>query len=208
MKTILIRTTTLPILICFFSVLACNGAAAQDLGELQLTDFTAQSRNGDVGLSWKTRSEQDVREFDVQYSRDGKYYRDLGFIPARNSINGEIYEIEYPVLYNDSAFYRLKIVDKDGRFLFTVPLLYHVNNISAFFVNPSVIDNSVMNIFLHDPFNSLEIVSTSGEVMLKQNLSGETGRITIPLATTLSAGVYVVQLKNPDKTITQKIVIN
>jgi hypothetical protein len=64
-----------------------------------------------------------------------------------------------------------------------------------------------MNIFINDPFNWLEVVSMNGTVMLKQNLSGKTGRINIPLSPDLGAGVYIVQLGNYDRTITQKVVI-
>jgi hypothetical protein len=44
-------------------------------------------------------------------------------------------------------------------------------------------------------------------VMLKENLSGKTGRINIPLSTNLGAGMYIVQLRNQDQAITQKVII-
>jgi hypothetical protein len=47
----------------------------------------------------------------------------------------------------------------------------------------------------------------NGEVMLKQNLSGKTGRFNIPISPNLSAGMYIVQLSNYDKKITQKVII-
>jgi hypothetical protein len=47
----------------------------------------------------------------------------------------------------------------------------------------------------------------NGAVLLKQNLSGKTGKISIPMSPDISAGTYVVQLKNQERTITQKIVI-
>jgi hypothetical protein len=209
MKPIYVRTTLLSILIsCFLLIISSlSRIDAQGLWSVQLTSLKVDSRNGNVGLTWKTASEQNLMQFEIEYSDDGRYYRNLGFIPARNSINGDFYEFEHPVSYNDSAFYRLKIVDKNRRWLYTEPILYHVNKITAFFVYPSVITTHIMNIFLNDPFYSLEVVSMSGAVMLKQNLSGKTGRINIPLSANLSAGTYIVQLKNYDKTITQKIIV-
>jgi hypothetical protein len=47
----------------------------------------------------------------------------------------------------------------------------------------------------------------NGAVLLKQNLSGKTGKISIPMSPDISAGTYVVQLQNKERTITQKIVI-
>lgn len=207
MKRVFFRTTILPVFISCFLLSKVALTAAQGLTTIQLTNFKAESRNGNVGLSWKTQSEQDIRQFEIEYSRDGKYYENLGFIPARNNIGGDFYEFENPVSYADSAFYRLKIVDKMGGWLYTDPVLYQVNKISAFFVYPSVVNTNVINIFLQEPFYSLEVVSLNGAVMLKQNLSGKTGRINIPVSPTLSRGMYVVQLSNNDKKITQKIII-
>jgi hypothetical protein len=206
MKTIIIRTTILSYFTCLF-LISPLGTTGQGLLTTQITGFRAESRNGNVNLSWKTSSEENLRQFDIEYSRDGNFYSDLGFIPARNNVNGDIYEFEHHVPYNDSAFYRLKIVDDNGRSLYSEPVLFHINTITPFIVNPSVISTHIMNVFLHDPFYSLEVVSLNGTVMLKQNLSGKTGRVDIPLSPELSRGVYIVQFAGYDKTITQKVIV-
>jgi len=180
---------------------------AQGLTTIQLVHFKTESRNGNVDLSWQTTAETGIRQFEIEYSQDGKYYHNLGFIPARNRPNGDFYEFEHSVSYNDSAFYRLKIVDEAGRWLYTDPVLYYVNRISAFFVYPSVINTSSLNIYLEEPFYSLEVIGLNGDVMLKQNLDGKTGRISIPISPFLTSGVYIIQLKNDIKTITQKVII-
>ena len=202
MKTIYVRAILFFFFLC--AVLLGNG---QGLLTVQLTNFNAESRNGNVRLSWKASSEENLTQYEIEYSRDGRFYRNLGFIPATNSINGDFYEFEHPVSYSDSAFYRLKIVDYRGRWLYTPPVLYHVNKITAWFVNPSVITTGVMNIFLNDPFDWLQVVNISGTVMLKQNLSGKMGRINVPISSDLARGTYIVQLGDHYRTITQKVVI-
>jgi hypothetical protein len=202
MNTIYVRT------IIFFSFLcvafACRG---QGLWTVQLADFKAESRNGNVGLTWKTASEENLMQYEIEYSRDGRFYRNLGFIPATNRINGDYYQFEHPVTYSDSAFYRLKIVDNRGQWMYTPSVLYRVNKITAWFVNPSVISTGVMNIFLNDPFDWLQVVSINGTVMLKENLSGKMGRINVPISADLAKGTYIVQLGDHYRTITQKVVI-
>jgi len=207
MKTIYVRTAIFSIFICCFFISAFVSVEAQGLSTVQLTGLKADSRNGNVNLSWKTSSEENLMQFEIEYSGDGKYYKNLGFIPATNRINGDFYEFEHMVSYSDSAFYRLKIVDNNRKWRYTDPVLYHVNKITAFFVYPSVISTHIINIFLNDPFNWLEVVSINGTVMLKENLSGKTGRLNIPISPTLGPGMYIVQLRNNDKTITQKIII-
>ena len=209
MKPFYVRTTILTIVIsCILLIISSlTKSVAQGLWTVQITSFNASSKNGNVGLTWKTASEHNLMQYEVEYSDDGRYYRTLGFIPARNSINGDFYQFEHPVSYSDSAFYRLKIVDYNRRWVYTEPVLYHVNKITAFFVYPNVITTRVMNIFLNDPFYLLQVVSLNGTVMLKQNLSGKTGRINVPLSTDLASGMYIVQLQNYNKTITQKIMV-
>jgi len=202
MKTLYVRT-----IIFFFFLCAAFRGNSQGLWTVQLTSFKAESRNGNVGLTWKSASEENLMQFEIEYSRDGRFYRNLGFIPARNSINGDFYEFEHPVSYSDSAFYRLKIVDNRGRWLYTPPVLYHINKITSWFVNPSVISTGVMNIFLSDPFDWLQVVSINGTVLLKQNLSGKMGRINVPISADVAKGTYIVQLGDHYRTITQKVVI-
>ena len=203
MKTIYVRT----IVFFIFLLRIAFGSNAQGLLTVQLTDFKAESRNGNVGLTWKTTSEENLMQYEIEYSRDGRFYRNLGFIPATNRINGDYYQFEHPVSYSDSAFYRLKIVDNRGQWMYTPPVLYHLNKITAWFVNPSVINTGIMNIFLNDPFDWLQVVSIDGTVMLKQNLNGKMGRINVPISANLAKGIYIVQLGDHYRTITQKVVI-
>jgi Secretion system C-terminal sorting domain len=202
MKVICTRATILSIF-TFFVL----GLQAQGLWSAHLTEFKADSRNGNVNLSWKTESEENLRQFEVEYSPDGNYYQNLGFIPARNKLNGSWYEFEHAISYTDSGYYRLKMVDATGKWVYSEAVLYHANKISAFAIYPNVITTGVMNIFIKDPFDWLQVVSMNGAVMLKQNLGGKTGRLNIPLSSSLSSGTYVVQLGNHEQTITQKVII-
>ena len=204
MKTVNKCTTIFLLLSFFFASPRIN---AQGLRTLHITNFKAESKNGNVGITWKTDNEEYLRQYEIESSSDGRYYKNLGFIPARNNLNGDLYEFENTVDYTDSVFYRLKIVDVNGKWLYTEPLLYKINNTTAFLIYPSISSSHIIDVFLDEGFDFIEVVSMSGAVLLKQNLSGKTGRISIPVAPEISAGVYVVQLKNDYRTITQKIVL-
>jgi len=180
---------------------------AQGLKTLQITNFKAESRNGNAGITWKTDKETDLRQYEIESSSDGRYYKNLGFIPATNNINGDVYEFENTVDYTDSIFYRLKIVDAKGKWLYTDLVLYKINKTTAFFIYPSVISSHSINVYLNDGFDFIDVTNMNGAVLLKQNLGGKTGKITIPVSPAIASGLYVVQLKNQDRTITQKIVI-
>ena len=198
------KCTTAFFVLTFFFV---TPARTQGLASLHITNFKAQSRNGNVGLTWKTEEEENMRQYEIESSLDGRYYKNLGFIPARNNINGNFYEFENTLDYGDSVFYRLKMVDANGKWLYTEPVLYTVNKTTAFAIYPSVISSHMINVFLDDNFDFIEVINMNGEVLLKQNLSGKSGKISIPISPDISSGAYVVQLKNHYQTVTQKIVI-
>ena len=174
---------------------------------MRITYLKAQSRNGNVGITWKTDKEENLRQYEIESSSDGRNYKNLGFIPAANNINGDVYQFENTVDYTDSAFYRLKIVDANGKWLYTEPILYKINKTTAFLIYPSVINSHMMNVFLNEGFDFIEVINMNGEVLLKQNLSGKTGKVSIPFSPDISAGIYVIQLRNESTTITQKIVV-
>jgi hypothetical protein len=210
MTTLYFRTARFRITIFIFLVIIVTSFSklhSQGSFPFQLTEFKAQAKNGNVGLTWKTKSQEDLLQFEVEYSPDGKYYKRIDVVPASGSPNGDVYESEHSVSYSDSGFYRLKMVDNNRKWQYSDPIIVRTNKITSFFVYPSVITTHVMNIFITDPFNSLEVVSMNGTMMLKENLSGKTGRINIPLSTNLGAGMYIVQLRNQDQAITQKVII-
>ena len=198
------KCTTVFLILTFLIAFRVNG---QDLGTLRITYLKAQSRNGNVGITWKTDKEENLRQYEIESSSDGRYYKNLGFIPAVNNINGDVYQFENTVDYTDSAFYRLKIVDANGKWLYTEPILYKINKTTAFLIYPSVINSHMMNVFLNEGFDFIEVINMNGEVLLKQNLSGKTGKVSIPFSPDISAGIYVIQLRNESTTITQKIVV-
>ena len=210
MTAVYLRTTIHRIVVITFFVFITaifSTLYSQGSFSFRLTEFKAQAKNGNVGLTWKTKSREDLLQFEVEYSPDGEFYKRIDVVPASNLPGGDIYESEHAVSYTDSGFYRLKMVDYNRNWKYSDPIFVHTNKITSFFVYPSVITTHVMNIFVNDPFNSLEVVSMNGTVMLKENLSGKTGRINIPLSTNLGAGMYIVQLRNHEQAITQKIMI-
>jgi len=63
-----------------------------------------------------------------------------------------------------------------------------------------------MSMYLNESYKTAELISAKGEVILKQNINGRTGRIDIPVST-IPAGTYIVQLRNEQAAIQQKVII-
>jgi len=170
-------------------------------------EFKATSRSGIVGLTWRTEYEENLKDFEVQYSRDGINYQSAGIVAATNALNGNSYTFEHKISYTAKAYYRLRIIDQTDHFQYSDVIIVPVEKTARLFVYPSVITTRMITIVIEDQFNWMQIVSTNGTVMMKQNLSGKTGRMDIPLSPTIASGMYIVQLGNQSMTVSQKIMV-
>jgi len=175
--------------------------------QTKLLEFKATSKNGSIGLTWRTEYEENLLQFEVEWSRDGKNYQSAGIVHAINSPTGNLYSFEHNISYTSEAFYRLKIMDMTHHWQYSDVIIVPVEKTARLFVYPSVITTRMITIIINDPFDWMQVVSTNGVVMMKQNLSGKTGRMDIPLSPTIASGIYIVQLRNQTTTIMQKIMI-
>jgi glucose/arabinose dehydrogenase len=193
-----------------------QGAAANSGGLYRITvtgtlpvvlvDFSAHANNGAVQLNWKTSSEQNIKQFEIEYSVNEINYTRTGIVQALNIPNGSDYTFSDNPSATGRIFYRLKLVDLDGRFEYSNVVSVEINKSDKDFVQPSIVTSGQLNVFLSKSFNTLELINMNGAVLLKQNIKGRTGRIVIPVPF-VTTGTYVVQLTNDETTLRQRILI-
>src|SRR6185369_5205694 len=109
--------------------------------QTKLLEFKATSKNGSVGLTWRTEYEDNMLQFEVEWSRDGKNYQSAGIVHATNLISGNSYTFEHKISYSSEIYYRLRIVDITNHWQYSEPILVPVEKIAKQFVYPSVISN-------------------------------------------------------------------
>lgn len=181
--------------------------AVNEVLPVLLVNFSAHLRaDGAVELNWKTASEENVRQFEVEYSTDGITYQKFGNVPATNRTTGDSYQFYHAIAFNGKIAYRLKIVDIDGNFVYSNIVFITIGRTTRNFINPSVITQGVMTIAINEPYTTLELINSNGAIMIKKDINGATGRIDIPVSH-INPGVYIVQLKNNSGRVAQKITI-
>lgn len=86
---------------------------------LDLVDFSAKKANNDALIAWQTANEVAVSHFEVEKSGDGKTFSHIGTAKARNlsSVNNYSFADNTPL--SKITYYRLKMVDLDGRITFS-----------------------------------------------------------------------------------------
>jgi hypothetical protein len=177
---------------------------------LTLLNFTGTKNNNSVLLTWKTASEINTSHFTVQRSLDAVDFSDIKTVPATPgsviktySFTDNLEGIKAPKIY-----YRLQMVDKDGKFeMSNVVLITLVNEGLRFTIRPNPANNYfvITNNTSAQSDALVNIIDFSGRSVLKQTitLSGEQ-KINI---SALPGGVYIVTINTGDNISTQKLVI-
>jgi glucose/arabinose dehydrogenase len=172
-----------------------------------MTSFTGAYRNGRVDLHWEVSTESNVQEYQVEYSTNGTAFSIVGSVAAANA---SAYAFTHPVTGNHDYYYRLNIVDIDGKHEYSK--LVYIKNPSAddskkIFVVPTVINNRMINVHLDKQYNALQLISLEGKEVWKENITGRSGMIRLQLPV-LRQGHYIIRIVSDSGIRTQRIIIS
>jgi hypothetical protein len=110
---------------------------------LTLLSFTGAETNGGILLQWKTSNEINTAFFDIEESSDGIDFNAAGKVYAASIYSFENnYRYQEKNVPNGIHYYRLKIVDKDGRFTYSPVIFITVKNKKQLLVYPTVTNGS------------------------------------------------------------------
>jgi hypothetical protein len=165
-----------------------------------LSSFTASGQQCNAKLSWKTSAEINIDHFEVEMSNDGTgNYTRIGSVAATGGTGLEAnYNFNYSMQNENTHLFRLKIVGKDGKVVYSyiarinsgckqakdVVLLYPSPARSTITLNVS--DMSLIN-------TRASLFSANGKKLTDFIITGNTVNVNI---SKYSAGVYFVKLTN------------
>jgi hypothetical protein len=170
---------------------------------VQLLKFAAVlNSNLTVGLSWTTAQEENSSYFSVQRSFDGSNFQEIGEVKAKgfSSIPSN-YAFTDPSILNGKAYYRLKIVDLDGKFTYSkvLPVSTEVTGNSILvFSNPFTDQVRLqINITSADQIN-LSLTDVLGRSILKEEYSAQAGSNFVNLVpgAVAAPGMYLLSIKS------------
>lgn len=175
---------------------------------LVLTTFIANKVNQAIVLNWVTASESGSKLFEVEKSNDNKNYLSIANVIARGADGKYSFTDEKP--FNNINYYRLKMVDEDGRFTYskTVMLSLKQNNKLSFSFAPNPATSSVSVSLSTLPNSNAKIIITDllGSQVKLQQMDLRTITNTIDISN-LTKGIYLITLITDKGKETQKLVI-
>lgn len=175
---------------------------------LQLVRFNADKRGQAVQLSWSTMNELNTSHFELERSKNGLQFQHITQVKAAGNFN-----ITKDYTYTDQLpekgfnYYRLKQVDKDGKFVYSpVRLVNFSDLIITVYPNPIKRGQSLQINLQNVSANKIELLNTVGQVTYLKT-SKLTGVITVPVSRSLAAGEYVLRITTDNTSTVKKVVI-
>jgi hypothetical protein len=180
---------------------------------IKLTSFTATQKNNDVQLNWQTATEINSQHFLVQRSTDGTTYNTIATVDAKgnssdyvNYTYNDINALSFAT--NNIVYYRLQMVDKDGKAQYSQVVKVIVNNSVTtlkLLQNP-VKDNIALQVYVaQNETTAFTLTNVSGQMVFNKTYNLLSGKnfITVPVSNLSKATYYLtVHYKNGKQTTT------
>jgi Secretion system C-terminal sorting domain len=165
--------------------------------------FTATAAlNGTTAtISWKTDNEVNTSRFYTERSTDNKNFTAVNNIPAAgNSTTIKNYSCtdDITLLNSSVVYYRIKLVDLDGRITYSNTVVVRMPGIDAVKIWPSPFENSI-NATLYSKINTqaqLTITDAAGKRVVAESYTITKGnnQLNINSLGQLAKGIYTLQL--------------
>lgn len=190
------------------SGMTLNGAKVLPLS---LTSFAAEQSKDAVELKWQTGHEQNTSHFLLERSSDGIQFFTLQRI---NAAGNSSIPVDYTAFdkepFTGANFYRLKMLDTDGRFTYSKILSVKVDAVAKkaiIFPNPVGNELRVQVPGGKKGSCTLQVTDEHGRVLKQQQVQLNNHPLSLTIHTQeLEAGIYWLIIHYPDGRETQKLV--
>ena len=159
---------------------------------IKLSSFTAKHSGIGNVLNWTTEFEINAAYFDVERNINGEFIK-IATLAAQDNMNGASYSYIDADALNGDVLYRLKMVDKDGKFAYSDTRKVSVKGKSSVLVYPNPSRGDV-NISVSEPGANFKgsIWTIAGKQLTSFSIQNNA-----PFQLTgLEAGTYVIKLLN------------
>ena len=183
---------------------------------LTLERFEGSQEPGGVALTWQTSAEQNTSYFDVQRSDGTGNYISLGHVAASSTAAGNTYHFtDNSSLPRDHAYYRLGIVDRDGKMSYSPLVIVDLddaglsNKTINIAPNPAI-NNTTLYMVADAPGTvQISLLNLAGSRVYFQTHSVSKGQNALPIQSIgrLAKGMYIVRMVSGNQTATTKLLV-
>ena len=166
-------------------------------------------------LKWNTESETDNAYFEIQRSNDGVHFEYRGKVEG-NGTTSLAKRYEYKDEINglmNVIYYRLKIIDKDGKYTFSKIIALKINSTNTneqfnVYPNPFYSDIKIELLVARKETGIIRFISFEGKEVLRRNIEVEKGNNIIVLKDLnyLPRGNYILEVSTSSTKMIRKII--
>lgn len=178
---------------------------------VSLVEFSARAADAkSVLVQWKTSAEINSDYFLIEKSNNALSFSEGQKIAAKNS-NGASYHFTDYFPDNGNNFYRLKMVDKDGKFAYSkvVSVNMKKNNEAALALSPAYTNNNQVKMNINSATTQQAIVMISdanGKTIYRSPVALNKGVNNFNTPLTLATGIYYVKIATAKEKITTSFI--
>jgi len=175
---------------------------------IEYLSFTATRKDDDVQIDWSTASETNNDYFNIERSKDGLSFENIGKVAGAGNSNFNIYYVftdKNP--HQGISYYRIKQVDYDGQTSYSEIRAVNLNNQNEIILYPNPASDylNICNVSDVEKDFILSIKNFQGEeVVCKAIHFSSSYKLDV---SKLSKGIYVLSLRNNEENILNKIVV-
>lgn len=170
---------------------------------VNITSFKGYHNVTENILTWTTLTEQNNKGFELQHSTDGIVFSTLAFIGSKaldgNSSSRLTYQFSDVKPFAGDTYYRLKQVDKDGKFITSNIVLLkglQTNNLALSNIYPNPAKSYVRLILSAPAATKVNIIITdmAGKPVMQQTRQLAVGKSNLSLnINSLPSGSYIIK---------------
>ncbi len=175
---------------------------------VDLSSFTGEVKGKAVNLDWSTATESNNKQFEVEFSTDGKSFKQIGIVAgAGTTYITQQYHFEHATPAVGINYYRLRQVDYDGSFEYSSMVSAELK--SKAFASYRLFPNPVQTAFTiqaedGEVPSNVTLINTLGQEIKLDQANALT---TFELPTSLQSGTYIIRFDAAGETRFERIVV-
>jgi hypothetical protein len=157
---------------------------------LKLVSFSGEVKRFGAELNWKTQNEVNTERFEIQRSNNGVEFTMIGIVRAAgNSSTGHTYTYVDGSMKPGLNYYRLKMIDKDGKFDYSDIIMLRLDAaLTSFVIYPNPVNSELQ--LTATARGMLRLIDVNGKLIRVVNVEPGLNKINI---SNISDGFYYLR---------------
>ena len=169
-----------------------NSGSGGGILPLTLVSFYSSQQNQEIILYWRTENEENINSFEIESKNGNSDWQALEMVPSMAAKSGGYsYTFIDHTKMNTDRYYRLKIIDRDGKYDYSKVLYITSGQTGTLSISPTLVSGSMNVILPASGPARVSIFNTSGQLVKTLNNGSEVFNIDV---SGLKRGVYFLSV--------------